>query len=185
MVYRLLAYLVEAGVLCQIWYIPVHLAIHLDVLHHILAVGFQSAVEVMQIMYSAYLPCRGVEELCRNGLGEGVALLAVHLVARNKVVAVFLYHAVELRNLVGRILQVGIHGDHHISFCLVESAIQSGTLTVVATEFYSLHILRILSAKLLYHIPRLVGGSVVHEYHLVCKAFALHHSRYPRIELRQ
>ena len=74
MVYRFLAYLVEAGVLCQIWYISVHLAIHLDVLHHILAVGFQSAVEVMQIVYSAYLPCRGVEELCRNGLGEGVAL---------------------------------------------------------------------------------------------------------------
>ena len=68
MLHHLLAYLVEACVLCQIRYIPVHFAIYLDILHHILPVGFQTTVEVVQVLDAAYLPCRGIEKLCRYRL---------------------------------------------------------------------------------------------------------------------
>ncbi len=42
--------------------------------------------------------------------------------ARYEVVAVLGYHLVETRNLVGRVLQVGVHGDDHVAFCLFETA---------------------------------------------------------------
>jgi len=48
-VYHLLTYLLESGILCQIGDITMHFAIHFDVFHDIFAVGFQAAVEVVQI----------------------------------------------------------------------------------------------------------------------------------------
>ena len=90
----LFAYLAEACVLGQVGDVAVHLAIHLDVLHHIAAISFQAAVEVVQVVYAAHLACRGVEQLGRYGLRKGVALLAVLLVARHQVVSLAWYHAV-------------------------------------------------------------------------------------------
>ena len=123
MMNRFLANLVETGILCQIRYVAVHLAIHLDVFHNITAVSLQTTIEVMQIVYAAYLPCRGIEELRRDSLRERVTLLTVHLVSRHEVITFLRYHPVEFRNLVGRILQVGIHSYHHIACSFLESAI--------------------------------------------------------------
>ena len=134
-VHHLLAYLAEAGVLCQIWYVAVHLAVDLNVLDHILAVGFQAAVEVVQVWYSAYLACRGIEKLCRNGLRQWV--VAFLLVARNEVEAVLGNHLVESGNLVGGVLQVGIHRYDYVALGLFEAAVKRGTLSVVAAELYS------------------------------------------------
>mgnify|MGYP007107555695 CR=1 FL=1 len=128
MVNRLFAYLVEACVLGQVWDVAVHLAINLDILHHVAAISFQSAVEVVQIVDAAHLACCGIEELGRNGLGEWVALLAVHLVARYEVITFLGYHLVETWYLVWRILQVGIHGDDHVALCLLESTVEGWAL---------------------------------------------------------
>ena len=72
MVYHLLANLVEARILCQIGNVTMHLAIHLDVLHHISAVGFQSAVEVVQVLDATHLAGRRVEKFRGKGLRYGV-----------------------------------------------------------------------------------------------------------------
>ena len=67
-VYHLLANLVESRILGQVGDKAVHLAIHLDILHHVLAVSLQSAVEVVQVLNPAHLSCCGIEQLGGNGL---------------------------------------------------------------------------------------------------------------------
>ena len=52
MMHHLLTDALESGILGQVGDIAVHLAIHLDVLHHLATVGFQSTIEVVQIMYA-------------------------------------------------------------------------------------------------------------------------------------
>ena len=69
-----------------------HVAIHLDMLHHHVAVRLQSAVEIMKILYAAYLACRGIEELRRNRLRERV--IAFLLPTRHEIIAILLDHAV-------------------------------------------------------------------------------------------
>ena len=41
-------FLLESGVLCQIRYITMHLTVHFDMFYDLFAIGFQSAVEVVQ-----------------------------------------------------------------------------------------------------------------------------------------
>ena len=65
--HHLLADFGETGILGQVRDIAVHLAVHLDILHHIYAIGFQAAVEVVEILDAAHAPRRGVEEFCGNG----------------------------------------------------------------------------------------------------------------------
>ena len=38
-----------SGVLCQIRYITMHLTVHFDMFYDLFAIGFQSAVEVVQV----------------------------------------------------------------------------------------------------------------------------------------
>ena len=149
----LLADACEACVLGQIGDVAMHLAIHLDVLYHFAAIGLESAVEVMQIVNAAHPACCGVEELCGDGLGQRVALTTVHLIAAHQVVTVLANHSVEFGNLVGRILQVGVHGDDHIAFGLGKAAIQSRALAIVAAELDATHHIGVFCAELLYHLP--------------------------------
>ena len=72
MLYHLLPDLIEAGILGQIRDIAVHLSIHLDILHHRLAVCFQAAVEVVQVLDTADLPGCRIEELRGQGLRDRV-----------------------------------------------------------------------------------------------------------------
>ena len=170
---------VESGVLGQIRDIAVHLAVHLDVLYYVLAVCFKAAVEVVQVIYSAYFTCRCVKQLCGDGLRQGV--VALLLISRNKVVAVFGYHSVKFRYLVGRVLQVGIHCYHHVALCFLESAEQGRTFSVVAAEFYALHAF-VLLAQPAYHLPRTVGRAVVDEYYFIREIVFLHHTLNPCVE---
>ena len=139
MVDTLLAYLVEPRILCEIRDVAVHLSIYLDILHNLFPISLQSAVEIMKVMYARHLAGRGIEELRGYGLGQRIALAAVHLVAADKVITVIHYHAVKLGNLVGRILKVGIHGNHNISLSLLKTTEEGGRLAVVAPELYAMH----------------------------------------------
>ena len=179
-VYHLLTDLVEARILGQIGDEAVHLAIYLDILHHVATISLQSAVEVVQVLDPAHLPCRGVEQLRGDGFRQRV--VAFLLVTRNEVVAAVHDHVVQLGNLIGRILQVGIHRDHHITLSSLEAAVEGRTLSVVPAELDAFHV-RVLLAQLVDHCPRVICGAVVHEDHLERIAVLFHHTFYPRIQL--
>ena len=183
MVNGLFSNLVEASNFCEIGHIAVHLTIDLNVLDHFLAIGFQSAVEVVQVFDTADLPGCGVEELCRNGFRQRVSLFAVLLESAHQVVAIFLDHTVQFRNLVGWVLQVGVHRDDNISFCLLETTIQGRRLAVVATELDAFHVLWLLW-QLSNDFPRTVGRTVVNEDNFKREVMLLHDTLYPRIQFR-
>ena len=48
-----LAYARESGLLGEVWYVAVHVAVDLDVLHHFAAVCLEAAVEVVEVVYAA------------------------------------------------------------------------------------------------------------------------------------
>ena len=160
-----------------------HLAIDLNVLHHVAAVGLQSAVEVVQVVYAAHTACGGVEELRGDGLREGVALTAVLLVARDHVVAFFLNHTVEGGYFVGRVLQVGVHGDDHVALSALEAAVECGTLAVVAAKLDAVHRVGMLFVQAVDDALAAVRRTVVHKNDFIRESAVLHHARYPVVEL--
>ena len=182
MVHHLLADAVETGVLCQIGDVAVHLSIHFDVLHHVLAIGLQAAVEVVQVLDAAYLACRGVKQFGGQCLRQGVIPLL--LIARNKVIPVYLDHLEQGWNLVGRVLKVGIHRNHHVALSLLEAAIKGRTLAVIAAKLDAVH-LGMRLRQFLNHVPRMVGGTVVHKNHFKGEVVGVHHTLNPSIQFRQ
>ena len=100
----------------------------------------------MQVLHPANLAGSGIEELGGDGLGQGV--ISLLLVARHEVVAVLHNHLVESGYLVGRILQVGIHGDDHVALDLLESAVERRALAIIAAELDATHVLRLLAQTL-------------------------------------
>ena len=176
MVYHFLANLVETSILGQIGDIAVHLTIDLNILHHILAVGLETAVEVVQVLDAAHLAGGGVEQLRRQRLRQRV--IALLLVAAHQVVLLFLHHTVQFRNLVGRVLQVGIHRDHHVALCFGKAAVEGRALAVVTAELDALHVFR-LFLQLCDDIPRAVGAAVADKDHLIRKLVLVHHPFYP------
>ena len=69
--------------------VAVHLAVHLNTLHHPLVVGLEPAVKIVQ--RNARNPARGpVEKLGRDGFRQRVVTLL--LPAAHQVVAIFQYH---------------------------------------------------------------------------------------------
>ena len=181
-VHHLLAYFGETGIFGQVRDIAVHLAVHLDILHHIYAIGFQAAVEVVEILDAAHAPRRSVEEFCGNGFREGV--VAFLLIARHEVVAVLRNHAVQFGNLVGRVLQVGVHRNHHAALRRAETAEQGGRLAIVAAELDAMHA-GVLLCQSLDDLPRSIGAAVVHKNDFVGKAVRLHHAHNPIVKFRQ
>ena len=182
MVYHLLADLVEAGILGQIGDVTVHLTIHFDILHHGLAIGFQSTVEVVEVLDAADLTGCCVEEFRGQRLRNRV--VALLLIAAHQIIALLLDHPIQLGNLIGRVLKVGIHRNDHVALGLFETTIQGRTLAVVTTELDALHTVR-LGCQVIDHLPRLVGRAVVHENHLITETVGLHHPFYPAIQFRQ
>ena len=67
--------------------------------------------------------------------------MALLFVTAHQVIVLVHYHMVESWNLVGRVLQVSIHRNDNIALGSLETAIECGTLTVVAAEFDAFHVL--------------------------------------------
>lgn len=135
MVDYLLAYASEAGIFGEIRDVTMHVAVDLDVLDDLIAVGFESAVEVVEVLDAADTACRGIEQLGGYGLGEGVVTFL--LPSADEVVAVLGDHAVEFRDLVRRVLKIGIHGDDHTSAGTGEACVERRGFAVVAAERYA------------------------------------------------
>ena len=49
MAYDFLANLLETGILCQVGDIAMHFAVHFYVFYNIFAIGFQAAIEIVQV----------------------------------------------------------------------------------------------------------------------------------------
>ena len=132
MLHHFLSDLRKACILSQIRDIAVHLREDLDILHHLIPISLQTAVHVVQLN-ARNLPCRGIEELGRQILRQGI-IIAFLLPSAHEVVALLLNHAIELRYLVWTILQISVHRDDYIAFRRLESAIQSCGFTIITTE---------------------------------------------------
>ena len=177
--HHLFADAAEAGVLGQVGDVAVHLAVDFDVLDHVLAIGFQSAVEVVEVVDAAHLSCRGVEEFGGEGFGDGV--VAFLLVAAHQVVAFFRNHAVELGDFVGAVLEVGVHGDDHFALCGAETAEEGGTLPVVAAELDAVH-RGVLGAEVFDESPRAVGRPIVHKNEFMAEVVVGHDAFDPSVK---
>ena len=122
----------ESGVLSEVRDIPVHLGEDLDILDDVQTVGLEAAVHIVKLDAGDFA-CRGIEELGRDILGE-LVIVPFLLPSGDEVKPILFDHAIEFRNLIGGILQVGIHGDDHIALCGLETAEESGGFAVVAAE---------------------------------------------------
>ena len=103
-----------------------HVAIHLYMLHHCVAICLEPAIKVMKILYAAHLAGSGVKQFGRYRFRQWV--ITLFLPARHKVVAIARNHAVKLRNLVGAVLEVGIHRDDHIPLARRNPVLSAGDL---------------------------------------------------------
>ena len=176
MVHHLFPDFVETGVLGQIRDITVHFPIDLNAFHDFLAVSFQSAVEIVQVFDAADLAGGGVEQFGRDGFGQRV--ISFLLVPRHQVESVRHDHAVKLRNLVGGVLKVGIHGDDHVTLRFLEAAIQGRAFSVVTAEFDAFHA-TVLFLQIFNQLPRTVGAAVIDENDFVCEAVCVHYAFNP------
>ena len=177
----LLADPLESGLFCQNRNITMHLAIDFDRLDHPAAVGLQSAVEIMQ-SDSRNDAGRPVEKLARPPLPRRVMTLLFP--ARHQIVPLVEDHMPQSRNLVRRVLQVGVHRENHLAACFGETAIQSGGFAVVASELDPPHRRKPL-VQTLDHAPRTIAGTVVHQDHLVGQTLAASYAVDPFDQLRQ
>ena len=173
----------ETGVLGEVRDIAVHLAEHLDVLHHILPVRLQAAVHIMQL-YARYAAGCGVEQLRRQILRQRI-VVALLLPAAHQVKAVLGDHPVQFGNLVRRVLQVSVHRDDHIALRSLESAVQCGTLAVVPAEADAVHMLLVLLLQRTDDLPRVVRRTVVDEQQLITELVLLHHAADPLVQRGQ
>ena len=131
MVDDLLTDLFEPGIFGQNRNKPVHLSVDLDAFDHLFAVGLEHAVEVVQLD-SRSQPGRSVEKFAGQCFPDRI--VAPFFPAAHQIVAFFGDHSVEFRNLVRRVLQVGVHRDYDIALCRFESAVEPRRFAVVALE---------------------------------------------------
>ena len=131
-VHRFFANPGESGILGQVRDVAVHFAVHLDVFHHLGFVGFEAAVHVMELD-AGNLAGRPVVQFGGDVLGKDI-VHAVLLPAGHQVVAFFPNHANHLRNFLRRVLQVGVHRYHNVTFRRRKAFIKSGRFAVVAAE---------------------------------------------------
>ena len=180
--HRFLAYLCVAGVLGKVWNVPVHLSVNLYALYDLLFVCLEAAVHVVQLDAGDH-PCSRIVELARQVLGK-LVVLAVLLPSADYVIIIHVDHTVKFRNLVWRILQVGIHRYYSAAFGPFEPAVQRSGLAVVAPELNTVYV-GIGSGKFLYTFPGTVSAAVVNKYHLIGERMFFHHPVNPLAEFRE
>src|SRR5438067_5842203 len=120
----------EAEMMSEYGYEAMPLAVELDILEHLGAVGLQAAVHIVQ--ENAGRPARR----CVIDVGDhppNERVLAVTLPAGDEVVAL-----VELRDEGGDfrriVLEVGVHRHDDLARCSIEACRQGGRLSEVATQ---------------------------------------------------
>ena len=180
--YLLLANALKTRIFCKNRNVAVHLAIDLDRLNNALAIALQTTVKVVQLN-TRNGTCSPVKELAWQSLTQWVITLA--LPARNKVKAILKHHFAHCRNLIWRVLKVGIHSKDNLTLSSLKTAIESRTLAVVAHKVYCVQLIAILLLKLLYNLPRAIIRAVIDHYNLIRELFCATYTVNPRHKLRQ
>ena len=171
----------KSGLLGQHRDVAVHFAVEVDGFDDLAAVGFQSAVEIVQGEPGG--PSGDpVVQFGREGLRERV--VAFLFPAGDQVVAFLGDHAVHLGQFVRRILQVGVHREDDFAFRCAKSGAQGQGFALVAPQFAPPHG-RVVSSHRFDGLPRAVGGAVVHIDGFVGEPFAGHHPPDPVVEFAQ
>ncbi len=124
----------ESGMFGQNGDIAVHLTIYLDAFDYGLAVSLETAVEVVEL-YPRSQTGSAVEEPGGDGFGDGVEPFL--LPPRDHVVFFFPDHSDQFGNLVGTVLQVGIHSDDHLALCGFKTTEEGGRFPVIPAELDS------------------------------------------------
>ena len=89
--------------------VAVHFSIDMDILHHLIAVGLQSTIKIVQL--NPRNPAgHSIEEFGRDGFGNGI--MTFLFPARDHIQP-SLDHRIETWDFVRTVLEVCIHGDHH------------------------------------------------------------------------
>ena len=159
----------------------VHLAVDLDGLDDLAAVSLETAIEIVEP--DTRRNARGpIEELAGPPLADGVETLLFP--PGDKVVALVENHAPHGGNLVGRILQIGVHGEDDLALRGLEPAKERGRLAVIAGETDGPDGGKLLP-ELSDDVPRTVGRTVVDEDNFVGKAVVAGHAVDPRGEFGQ
>ena len=172
----LLADAAESGLLGKNRNETVHLPVDLDRLHDLAPIGLQPAVEVVE-PDARDAAGRPVEELARPPLADRVA--AFLFPPRDQVVALLEDHAPQGGDLVGRILQVGVHREDHLAFGCGKPAVEGRRLAVVAREADGPDG-GVLRLQALDGRPRVVRRAVVDHHDLIGQPFAAGHAVDPR-----
>ena len=177
----LFADLVEAGIFRQIRDVTMHLAVHLDVLHYFGPIRLEATVHIVQAD-TRHFAGRPIVQLGGKVLGEGV-VLAVLFPTGNKVVAIFPDHTHHFGDFLGRILEIGVHGDHDVASGRGKTLIQGGRFAIIPAETDGAHRTSELIGQLLDHGPGVVRGTVIYEDDLT--GIAPEGTVDPSLELRQ
>ena len=112
--------------------VAVHITIYFNASGHIQPVGFQSTIKVVQA-YSAYPSCGPVEQFCGNSFAkEGIE--AFLLPSADHIIPFLDNHPTHLGNLLGTILEIGIHGDYHISHGLIKTGVEGSRFSVIPAK---------------------------------------------------
>ncbi len=80
----------------------------------------------------------GVEKFGGKGFSDRV--IALLLPAGDEIVIFFRNHAVQLGNLLGTVLQVGVHCDDDLAARGLEARLQGGGFAIVAGEAHPAHV---------------------------------------------
>src|SRR5579863_9402490 len=179
--YHFLTDVPEAGPFGNDGDIAVHFAIDLDALDHLVAVGLETAIEIVQPDLTD--PGGGpVEEFGRNGLGDRV--MAYFLPAAHHIVVILEDHPAQLGDLIRAVLHIGVHRDHHDATRGLEPLVQRGRFAIIALEPDAFDI-GVVLAEGRDHLPAPVGAAIIHKDDLIGKTALLHHALDPAAQFGQ
>src|SRR5690606_27596655 len=172
----------KTGPFSNYGYIAVHFAINLNAFYHLLSVGFQSTIEIVEIPYSGHAAGNRIEKFGGDSFTWWVVPL---LFPTGDQIDVLLRDlSVQFGNLIRTILEVGIHGNNDVSLRSGESYIKCGRLAVIATEFDGTN-LWVHRFQPFYDLPGVVRTAVIDKNHLVAETVIIHHTSDPSGKLRQ
>lgn len=161
--------------------VAVQITVEIHSFRHLPAVGLETTVEIAQ-GDPGERRGNGIEHLRFDPLDERI--LPVLLPPAHQVGALLVEGAQEARDLSRVILEVGVHGEHHLASGNLEARLERGRLAELATELDQHH-LGIGSDQLPAQCDRAIGAAVVDHDDLVGPPELGQHPGQLLIQLRQ
>ena len=143
-----------------------HFPLDFNGLHHLPTVTFQAAIEIVQVN-ATHPPGGPVVKLGGDGFAERVVPLFLPSADQiQTAVQQLLAHGGQL---LGVVLQIGIHGEHHAALRRFKPFLKGRAFSVVPGESNSLDYFRRGAMQAFNDVPGFVAAAVVHEDDLVAQ----------------